>query len=563
MDYDAIVEKYLVDFGNLCTQKKFGGLKYDINELCDITTSTSQTYKCLMESYEDMVYEFLQEVIIGLMSEHQHSAGLLNLWSYTKKAYRLYEGDTPVDFDDYNSGVKLAIALTFHKEKQIYFFKKFGINNRLQDEKLIKHLLEVCNAKEIIYVSFVSEINQKEIFKLPIDKQNNISIQDFFVKFFSKEEYYEFEHWCNVIKKKSKELMSFDVIPSIKNNSLYSYRKYIEDNILNFNFTECIKEITVDQHEVIKSNFLNKSLYKCMIGKSDFAESFMTAEWLYITTTNSSHIDLTVVALGYLKSIEQFLYKYVKCYAGKIDERTGKYYKIRFKENRADEALTEEVLNKFSNKMTLGTLTGFIGYINLKQQVISRNITLLDERLSQATNDEIIRYLSSIMILRNDHFHKDNIDNWNLVNTIRNNAYCIYYLILGGYKQIDEFINKFEIINEETMDDYKLCKFVYELPAYDLKGHFLIFRIENSDGFYSIIEKDNIKFDSDGIPQFSGIYVKEIYKDEGDITFYPIGNLPCKIRMAYVDGLDIRTKAIEQNQYIFKTIFKDGKFLVD
>ena len=231
--------------------------------------------------------------------------------------------------------------------------------------------------------------------------------------------------------------------------------------------------------------------------------------------------------------------------------------------NRADEALTEEVLNKFSNKMTLGTLTGFIGYINLKQQVIPRNITLLDERLSQATNDEIIRYLSSIMILRNDHFHKDNIDNWNLVNTIRNNAYCIYYLILGGYKQIDEFIDKFEIINEETTDDYKLCKFVYELPAYDLKGHFLIFRIENSDGFYSIIEKDNIKFDSDGIPQFSGIYIKEIYKDEGDITFYPIGKLPCKIRMAYVDGLDIHTKAIERKQYIFKTIFKNGKFLVD
>lgn len=48
------------------------------------------------------------------------------------------------------------------------------------------------------------------------------------------------------------------------------------------------------------------------MGDEDFAKSFMTSEYLFELFKNKINIDYTWVICGYVKSVEQLLYKFMK-----------------------------------------------------------------------------------------------------------------------------------------------------------------------------------------------------------------------------------------------------------
>ncbi|MBS8112818.1 hypothetical protein F6P81_11505, partial [Streptococcus suis] len=54
-------------------------------------------------------------------------------------------------------------------------------------------------------------------------------------------------------------------------------------------------------------------MYLAMTGKNDFSESFISAEWLFdIYSHSMGELELTGIISGYLKSIEQLMYKIVQ-----------------------------------------------------------------------------------------------------------------------------------------------------------------------------------------------------------------------------------------------------------
>ena len=59
------------------------------------------------------------------------------------------------------------------------------------------------------------------------------------------------------------------------------------------------------------SAYVGNRLYKTMIGQNEYAESFITSEWLYHSLKGTENYDLTAIISGYLKSIEQLLYTVV------------------------------------------------------------------------------------------------------------------------------------------------------------------------------------------------------------------------------------------------------------
>ena len=65
---------------------------------------------------------------------------------------------------------------------------------------------------------------------------------------------------------------------------------------------------------------------------------------------------------------------------------------------------------------------------------------------------------------RNDHFHKDNIDDFCVVSRIRNNALLIIYLLLGGYKLTGNYTSDCKAlgIGDDSFD--KMYKKIQELP---------------------------------------------------------------------------------------------------
>ncbi len=157
--------------------------------------------------------------------------------------------------------------------------------------------------------------------------------------------------------------------------------------------------------------FSDKEYHKIMIGKSDFAKSFISSEYLY-NYSNCNLMDYTAIVSGYLKSIEQLLYK-VSLFS--IDNN----YKITIKDKLVD--FTSEIIIKKQTKIFLDDLIKFVCQADL--------LRVHEENFQNTLYDCLMCYKQEC---RNDKFHKKNIYDWKEVEIIRNNTLLLYIMILGG-----------------------------------------------------------------------------------------------------------------------------------
>lgn len=139
------------------------------------------------------------------------------------------------------------------------------------------------------------------------------------------------------------------------------------------------------QNSDLLEYFSDKEYHKIMIGKSDFAKSFISSEYLY-NYSNCNMMDYTAIVSGYLKSIEQLLYK-ISLFS--ID----KNYKITIKEKSVD--FTSEMIIKKQAKIFLDDLIKFVCQPNL--------LRIHDENFQNTLYDCLDCYRKEC---RNDKFHK-------------------------------------------------------------------------------------------------------------------------------------------------------------
>ena len=64
-------------------------------------------------------------------------------------------------------------------------------------------------------------------------------------------------------------------------------------------------------HNEMEKNYLTGGLFKSIIGSQEYAESFLTSEWLFYSLKELNNFDYSAVICGYLKSVEQLLQKIV------------------------------------------------------------------------------------------------------------------------------------------------------------------------------------------------------------------------------------------------------------
>lgn len=63
----------------------------------------------------------------------------------------------------------------------------------------------------------------------------------------------------------------------------------------------------IQEHDLVRY-FLDEKFDEVFVGKSNFAKSFLTSEYLYKYFKKNPMFDYTPIVSGYLKSIEQLLY---------------------------------------------------------------------------------------------------------------------------------------------------------------------------------------------------------------------------------------------------------------
>lgn len=459
----------------------------------------------------------------------------------------------------------LAYITHENNEKVLYIFKRFGFTQGVALE-LIKDLIQEKNIDKIKYVSFVKKNAFTEILDTTNPEEdensaNNIySFKYYFEQHFGVDEYKCFEKYITQFIKDVEEYVGVAVVRTLKPNALFGFRNKVVETIRGLDYPEIIselqgKELTQNQKQSINEQFFGMKYYMAMVGERDFAKSFITAEWLYKSLGNPGYIDLTSIAMGYLKAAEQLLYRFVEL---------NTYEKTNWR-NTIDVGtikmldLTDSLLKEKKDFITLGNMTFFFGR--------NGNRRLLNNEKDTELFEIIKAILSKIKGLRNGYFHKDNLegdDGWAIVEDIRNGTLAAFYLFLGAY-DLSNIKDEELGINRKNEDDQfnKLCKHCNSCAMSDPGQEIPIFYLEDTDDkydFYLAVPDPIVEYDANGNANYSAVYLKRIGPDGEGIKllrdYLPEKISEGRLTIHVKETLEIEPTGPET------TIFEAGKFLL-
>lgn|GEM_PF-3254278 len=373
----------------------------------------------------------------------------------------------------------------------------------LYEKEKIPGFYEIPTVDSIYFIDWsgITSSKRATIHGSRQEKRKDITLENFFALFFSRDSYQIFVEKCKNAIKQAKEILSFKAVPQLMPNNMVEFK----DSVLQEFSKEKIKEYTYQFNEenteekplgqisdddlsIMDSFFYGDGLCEAIIGTSSFSKSFITSEYLFNTTDKRLEIDYTAVVVGYLKSIEQLLDLFYRSFFGneskamfwdfcpkssleKFNLLDNRYRKNKYWKNGDDKK--EEKLKFFSHNKKIGRtkLDELINFLRYNADLW---------RISESGKEYVYSCLDDFRSFsRNRHFHKDNIerDNYQAAKTIRNNArVCLYYL-LGGFKLLkvwDDYKDTKEVLG---IKDYSFERFFNSIPMW--RG---LCRIKTGDG---------------------------------------------------------------------------------
>lgn len=375
----------------------------------------------------------------------------------------------------------------------------------------------------------------------------HVSPNKFFINQFGMEEYEFFITFMETTIINIKDYISVKSVPMLSNHYLCMLRFEVEKSIEEYttkmmNFWETKKNMIERNVEVkdfdigydiigtinkqkypnvpslsekllFKENLLDKfvknKMYRYLIGVSDFAKSFMTAEYMYAQHKEDYHFDYTAVAAGYLKSIEQLLFSILKLNFGK------KGYWIKYNGYRSEtDPLPEikedrkhikrvELIQENIDYMdtTIGSLIAFFKFYK-------ETILISDKLLRKTIIDCLNCYRDEC---RNGSFHKNNIKVKSKLEFIRTNTLFLYIILLAGFRLGESSYEN--DTNFGAIKSLKLERLYYMIS--NSREIEIYFGYYGDDNYYEIpvklIECDMPMYDENGI--IKSIHLKFESKD--------------------------------------------------
>lgn len=556
--------------------------KYGLATIMDVGGDDYRSYSFVMKRCEAIIKEMIPYLIIELLKAYNYST---QWYEINKEDAHVFSVSDDEDWKEYlkqhNKQRVFAFSCDDKAHKGIlYVFKEFGIGNRLPGS-LLKTIKTENKLSHHCYISLVEDEAYSEV----LNHNNNendpsrgtglFSLRQFFNSFFEEDEYDTFKKYANEFTDKVKDYFGFEIVKTLKPNTLHNFRKAVRDELYTLDFHHDKEgRPSEEQYRKIKENFIDNKNCDLLSGASDFAQSYMTAEWMFSSLTEAGNIDLTAIAMGYLKSIEQLLFAYIKLHTNEKDGANryifvGKnkpYADSRGKTDLTDELMDDENKTKDIN---LGALTGFFGFYNENTgQYYHRNKDLLINGINDTTYEYIIDTLTGIVGLRNGYFHKHNLNDWNKVIDARNSARRVFFLILGAYKISESDKEELGILHVDKHDDYyKLCAYMnmkaYESGTMTATGidHPICYLNGQTElyGFWTLHQDDFIEYDGYGEPIYSGIYFGQI-GNKHQFHKATKENLPTEIW----EGVLTVSKSVPIKitpSGPLSIVYKDGKFM--
>lgn len=407
-------------------------------------------------------------------------------------------------------------------------------------------------------------------------KLKAISILTFFEQFFGVAEYEAFLSAIELYLKDGREITGYKSIKYFSTMNLATQKAYLEKMLLDWQYKSYEFRIIdrtdkriqnflyfspnlfpITELNTMHKNYISDALYKAMIGNQEFAESFLTSEWLFHSLKELKHFDYTAVISGYLKSVEQLLYKIVMLNVDnncKISMSSAKETLNKAKKNQIT------TYKKHFDTWTMIPLEGkdkfkYIDLTSTQVQFMDSSIGTFEFFLRN--NPHIFVYPERSKTIadmvscfrtecRNGFFHTHNLSDWRIVETVRSNAIYLYFVLLGGCIIPKMKLSDLGFLSSDSFDE--LCKRIREFRHYNTEFIFEYAEGRKRNLIYDFLN-NTIEYTVDGVEHYQNLVFHEVEEfsleayeklDEGirddQIVYLRRDNLPTRIFGVYRDG---------------------------
>ena len=423
--------------------------------------------------------------------------------------------------------------------------KKYGYGfNDFDRDQDVNALLQQYEVDEAFILStwkpgradeWISRINGQYL--ATAQKMKVISLATFFEQYFGVVEYMDFLSAIDQYLRDTREITGYKSIKYFSTMNLATQKAFLEKILLDWQYKSY--EFKIIDHsdkkvqnflyfspnlfpkaelDIMESNYISDALFKAMIGSQEFAESFLTSEWLYYSLKELKHFDYTAIISGYLKSIEQLLYKIVML---NVDNNCK---------------ISMSSANEISSRAKRNQITAYKKYLdtwisipldeNVKHKCIeltSTQVQYMDSSIGTfefflRNNPHILVYpersktiadmVSCFRIeCRNGFFHTHNLSDWKTVETVRSNAIYLYFVLLGGCIIPKTKLSDLGFLSNDAFDE--LCKKIREFRHYNSE-----FIFEYADGrkcnlIYDF-KNNTIEYTDDGVEHYQNLIFYEV-----------------------------------------------------
>ena len=496
------------------------------------------------KAYENLLQTYIRNYLINPILEELLTESGYKVDSYLEKI-RIYNGFNNEKIENYNICPFQFIFIKNNLRYGVRYTKLYDTDD------IVKDLIKNFQIDKVIILHFSDEqdfgLNQyREVINI-----SDYSIKTFFEEFINGNLYNCFLTTLEEVIEEMHKLIGFNTIPRINIANVTSVKldlretiKNIDFQLLTYNSSKEFDSLGRNDLSNICSN-LEHGKAQVLIGEPDFAQSYITSEYLYqvlVYKFNNNKLeykfDYTSVVAGYLKTIEQFLYK-ILCYQMDYDrsekwiKRGKKYVKRNHKRKYPreeevrkhpdnDEGIYQVLVSRNNLKFMDISLGSLIWYVSDNEKCWN-----LSAQGKELLNKLLLDYKDSV---RNGYFHKHNLEDIEEVKRIRENTLYLLCFIIGGLKDFD--ITKFGILDFSFNNFFlAISKVPKHIPLYiqetktsQPKLMKLVYEQESESYNVDGLLENNLYFAEVDDPNKWYEYINQVPKD--DLVIFNTNNVP-------------------------------------
>lgn len=250
-----------------------------------------------------------------------------------------------------------------------------------------------------------------------------ITLEEFFNRI-SPGEFEVFQEYIGRFNYDAEMMLGLVISPIPTKQAIQEKREKVIAEFESFFYKDSLPStFTQDELDYLMERFRHCSVFQ--LPTAPFIDSFVSSEWYFnLCASTDGEMEQTAIVAGYLKSIEQFLFTLM---LSRCDDLRFKLY------TQGEHKLV--VLTKENKSSLLSMAKNLLTSID-----INYGKALHEVYVNEIIGNNVQTFLHDfIKNTRNGYFHKDNIYSFEQIKTIRECAYCAFFLLGSSFLfDIDE-----------------------------------------------------------------------------------------------------------------------------